>query len=199
MGGRILVVGATGILRPAVASLVAQGWTVYALARSAAELAVLAHASDASSVAVVPVAVDYTDVTALRAALQAALGAALPDSVGGIDAALIYAPAAGAETLAVLRRAVAGQTVELLTSAAAEPAHAVDPERRVAADAEPFDLAALAQPVPSPGEWWRLVLGWRPDRTWHSPAEISGAALRALQEQRNAVLGRVRPWSDRPS
>ncbi len=128
-----------------------------------------------------PVAVDYTDVDALRAALP-----------GPFDAALVYAPFAGQATLRVVRVAVVGPVVQLVTSAVAEPTHGD----------EPFDVAELPPPlrpsVASPGEWWRVVLGWRPDRRWHSPEEISGAGLQSVVQRRDLLLGAVRPWSDRP-
>lgn len=151
-------------------TLAKRGWTVAALARSGADLAALAEQCDG---AVQPVAVDYADVERLRSALP-----------GQFDAALVYAPQASAAVSALLRSAVSGPLIELVTSAAAEPA----------AD-EPFDFAALAGDA---RDRWTVLLGWRADRTWHSPAEISAAALRALDERRNVVLGLVRPWSDRP-
>lgn len=157
---------------------------MYALARSAPDLAALADAVDVSRGAVVPLAVDYTDVAALRAALAGSLG----DQ--SADAALIYAPGAGEQSLDALRRAASGPVVELVTSAAAQPTPG--------AEREPFDVAALTPPVRSPVQWWPVVLGWRADRTWHSPAQISAAALQALQARRDVVLGSVRPWADRP-
>lgn len=143
-----------------------------ALARSSADLAGLAEQCDG---VVQPVAVDYADVERLRSALT-----------GPFDAALIYAPQASAAVSALLRAAVSGPLIELVTSAAAEPN----------TDDEPFDPAA--QPSEA-GQRWTVLLGWRADRTWHAPAEVSAAALRALDERRNVVLGLVRPWSDRPT
>ncbi|MFB7087075.1 hypothetical protein [Streptomyces sp. NPDC056296] len=87
--------------------------------------------------------------------------------------------------------------VLLLTSAHAAPE---DED----ADAGPWSPALLpprARPTP---DCRLLVLGWRtrPEGSrWHTAEEISEAALRVLDAAppRDAVLGRVRPWSTRPS
>ena len=75
----------------------------------------------------------------------------------------------------------------LLTSAAARPVRD-----------EPFDLAS----VEVPEGCRRLVLGWAEDEgaaRWHSPEEISAAALDVLFTGHGRVLGVVRPWDRRPA
>ena len=186
----MLVVGATRILRPALEPLVTTGWTVTAVARTAEDLAALAVAFPGS---VRPMAVDYTDVAALRAALDETPGGGPTAGEFGrqlFDDALVYAPGADDAAWEVLRARVAGRIVQLLPSAAAAPR----------AD-EAFDFAALDPPPAGPpgSSWRRVLLGWRPDRTWHSPAEISAAAVHSLSAAGDVVLGAVRPWSERPA
>ncbi|RKS72490.1 hypothetical protein CLV35_2734 [Motilibacter peucedani] len=165
MPRRILVVGATRVLRPAVLRLADDGWRVVAVARTGDELERLADERRGS---IAPLAADRTRTKELRARLT---------SAGTLDAALVYAPGAPAALLAVLRRAVSGPVVQLLTSAAAAP--------------DGLMPAAPAQP------WHQVVLGWR-DGRWHTPEEVSAAALTALAEERDVVLGAVRPWAERP-
>ncbi|WP_204045090.1 hypothetical protein [Acrocarpospora phusangensis] len=74
-------------------------------------------------------------------------------------------------------RARAGRVVQVLTSAYAAP------------DAPPAPLAD--QP--------RLLLGWHPSKRWHTPEEISAAALRLTGHGDADVLGVTRPWDDRPA
>jgi nucleoside-diphosphate-sugar epimerase len=188
----ILVVGATGILRPAVLTLIEREEPVIAVARSRASLAALAEHSDLVTV----VSVDATDPGRLDAAL-----ASLPPC----DAAIVYAPAIGGratvtgrsgtvdspvsgagDSLDVLRHRVDGRVVLLLTSAAAHPGR------------DHFEVDDL-------GPWTerlvRLVLGWHGagvDARWHGPDEVSRAALQALDDGIERVVGRVRPWRDRP-
>ena len=165
-----MIVGATRILRPAVEVLVARGSPVVALARTQSDLDQL-RASHPD--AIDTVAVDYTDSKDLADMLA-----------GPYLAGLIYAPHADERTWAVLRRHVHGPVVEIVTSAAAAPA-----------DGEPFELAMVASPEP---QRHRLLLGWRPDGAWHSPGEVSSAAVDVLVSRRDAQLGSVRPWSARP-
>lgn len=160
---RVLVVGATGILAPAAAELVASGETVTGMARNP-------HGMPAG---VEPLVVDGRDAGAVRSAVEDRRW----------DAALVYCPAVTAETLAVLQGA-ADRIVEVRTSAAADPAH----RDLVAAD----DLVAAGDV---------LQLGWQPGEAgarWHTPREVSEAALEVLADGAGRVLGAVRPWSDRP-
>ena len=170
---RVLVAGATGILRPAVVDLTAAGHQVVALARDIDALARLAGPS------VAPAPVDASAPEALTAALAA---------VGPLDAALVYDPVLSGrpESWTSIRAAVHGRIVRILTSAAADTG---TPE---------FSVADLA---PGDADVVRLVLGWAgsgANSRWHTPLEISDAAGSALRSGREAVLGRVRPWPDRP-
>jgi hypothetical protein len=119
--------------------------------------------------AVTPIAVDWADVGAVRAALA-------PFT---FDQALLYCPTAPVRAVAAMRAAVTGRVVHLLTSAAVTPPSTIE------------DL-------PDDGSV-HVVLGWTADRRWHTPDELSAAALDALRTGADAVLGKVRPWSDRPA
>ena len=166
MHRRILVIGATRILRPAALRLADEGWEIVAMARTPEDLHRLAAERPGGIVALQG---DHRRLKVLRTLLKTA---------GRVDAALVYAPVAGPRTLALLRSAVGGPVVQLVTSAAAAP-------------------DAVLPPVPAQ-PWYQVILGWRADGTWHSPAEVSDAALTALAEERDLVLGAVRPWADRP-
>ncbi|MFD6054270.1 hypothetical protein [Agromyces sp. NPDC060279] len=119
------------------------------------------------------IAVDARDAAALRRALGARRWAR----------AVVYAPAVTDASLPVLRAAVDGPVVLVRTSAEAAPS----PE-------EP------GAPAPEPGPW-TLQLGWAPGAggaRWHTPEEISDAALAVLRDGAGRTLGAVRPWADRP-
>lgn len=186
-GGQVLIVGATRILRPAVATLSERAGSVTAVARSAADLGDLAAAYPGR---VTPLAADATahDFDAvLRAAAERA----------PLTGAVVYAPAVAPGTLAALVGAVvAGPVVVIATSKWAAPAASgTDTDAWT-----PDDLPAAAR---SEAPSRRLVLGWRGTgeaARWHTPPEISAAALALLDApaDRDAVLGTVRPWSSRP-
>lgn len=174
MSTRVLVVGATRILRPAVEELVASGGTVVAVARSPGELRELAAAHPGR---VVPAAADYADTNGFRDAVRAS--GATP------DAAVVYAPLATDATRSVLQELVCGPVVELLTSDIA------------AGYAYPFMLDCLP---PAPHlQWYRLVLGWTEQRNWHTRQQISTAALSVLADRRDWQLGVLTPFDDRPA
>lgn len=184
MTGAVLVVGGTAILRPAVVALRAAGRVVAVLSRSRDRLVAL----PAGTAGVVG---DLADPAGLAPVLAAP---------GHLSAGLAYLPdAAGAEgvpALAVLRAAVDGPLVVILTTAAA----AAGPERPVDLDAI---AANLRRRLVAAGDLRLLLLGWRPMRTgaparWHTPAEISAAALECLDDPTPRLLGVVRPWTDRP-
>jgi NAD(P)-dependent dehydrogenase (short-subunit alcohol dehydrogenase family) len=161
----VLVVGATGILRPATVSLAASGATVLAVARTRQDLERLADATPR----VVPVVVDCLRPDAVAVAL--ATTGRRPTS------GLCYCPAADAAGRRGLAALVDGPLLQLLPSAWAEPGAAV-PD--------------VGGPV--------LQLGWTDDPPrWHSADEVSAAALDVLASGMDGVLGRVRPWTDRPT
>lgn len=184
----MLVVGATGALQPAVRALAARGEIIYAVARPGPRLTALAAELGDS---VVPVPADYGNVCALRAAMAVAVPVS---SAAGIARAVLYCATAGDDAVSELVRPVRGRVVHVLTSASADPA-------RVGAPAPlPATLPAATGSV-------RLLLGWHMDAQqdvgatsrWHTPAEISAAALASLDDGRDRTLGTVRPWTDRPS
>ncbi|MEV5018895.1 hypothetical protein ACIGW1_06120 [Streptomyces sp. NPDC053780] len=185
----LLVVGATGALLPAVRTATARGATVTALARNASALRDLERGTGGAAR---PLARDFE-----APGLREALSRAARDRP--FTGALLYCPLATPATVRTLTEAVpAGRPVVLLLTSA----HAA-PEGEEG-DAGPWDPALLpsgARPAP---DCRLLVLGWRtrPEGSrWHTAEEISEAALRALDAAPpgDAVLGRVRPWSTRPS
>lgn len=91
--------------------------------------------------------------------------------------ALVYAPAVSDATLAFVRASTPGRCVLVRTSGAADPARGI-----------------LVVPRDT------LQLGWTtgPEPRWHTPEEVSAAALEVLDDGRPRTLGTVRPWSDRP-
>ncbi|MEU9635839.1 hypothetical protein AB0D80_15910 [Streptomyces tendae] len=194
----LLVAGATGALRPAVLAATARGDTVTALARTAGPLGELEHRTGGRAR---PLPRDY-EAPGLPEALA---GAARESPFTGT---LLYCPLATPATVRALTAAVepGRPVVLLLTSAHAAPdgevgGGAVGARGDGAALAwTPARLPAAARPVPG---CRLLVLGWRTEPEgprWHTPEEISEAALRVLDADpaRDAVLGRVRPWSSRP-
>jgi saccharopine dehydrogenase-like NADP-dependent oxidoreductase len=94
------------------------------------------------------------------------------------EAAIVYGPASSPESLEVLRAAVDGRVVVVRTSADADPA-----------------LGEVSLPDDT------LQLGWTGPAgaiRWHSAEAISDAALQVLADGDGRVLGRVRPWEERP-
>ncbi|MFJ4702027.1 hypothetical protein ACIP5N_28100 [Streptomyces sp. NPDC088768] len=185
----VLVVGATRVLRPSVRALVARGTAVTAVARDGRALAKLA-----------------AECGPLVRALAADAGApgfarALRDAGGhgGFTGALVYTPALPAPRAKDLLR---GTRVLILPSAWAAPDAA-----RTAPEAAGPSGASAWTPDDLPAETAgsrRLVLGWHATpgaSRWHTPAEISAAALALLDApaRTDAVLGEVRPWSARPA
>jgi NAD(P)-dependent dehydrogenase (short-subunit alcohol dehydrogenase family) len=114
VSGTVLVVGATGILRPAAVELARTSRPVVAMARRAGPLRSLAAEADDVST----MSVDYTDLPALESALHGVR----------TDTAIVYAPAADEATIDQLQEHVAGRFVRLLTSAWAAPG--CEPPRR---------------------------------------------------------------------
>lgn len=113
--------------------------------------------------------VDAHDLTALDAVLGTARW----------SAAIVYAPAVTDHALPRIAEAVDGRVVLVRTSAAADPAHGNEP--------------VLAPDV--------LLLGWVDDGAstrWHTPREVSDAALEVLADGAPRILGTVRPWERRP-
>lgn len=164
-----LVVGATGALRPAAVELARTGRTVIAVCRSAQRLADLA----ARRPTIRPAPTDYTDPQRLAEDLPP----------GPYEAALLYCPHAPVSARQVLAERTHGPVVELLTSAVADPG-------RVGLHLELADLPTVGTV--------RVLLGWADGPRWHTPSELSQAALAALADGQDRILGRVRPWEERP-
>ncbi|MGE6737182.1 hypothetical protein, partial [Streptomyces sp. NPDC059900] len=114
-----------------------------------------------------------------------------------LTGAVVYAPAVPPGTVArLVRPVVAGPLVLLVTSEWAAPG-------RPGTDAGPWTPNALPAEARSGAAGRLLVLGWHGEgRTarWHTPQEISAAALALLDAPagRDTALGALRPWSARP-
>ena len=106
----MLVIGATGILRPACLDLVRAGRPVLALARDVHRLSDLRRAAGPL------LALRSADCRALDSDRLALTGA---EGLGPLSGALVYCPTAPAELLDVVTRATHGPVVWLLTSAGA--------------------------------------------------------------------------------
>jgi hypothetical protein len=169
-----LVVGGTGILRPAAQTLAQRGWRVTVLARGATDEPPGWFAA----------AVDVMDTPALGAALDDAISAR-----GPFDLALVYAPTAPATSMQAIAGHVKGRLIYVLTSEWGAP----DADR-AARDAWAPDGAG------HPTQ--RVTLGWTygaEGARWHTPEEVSSATLDALESDASeTTLGTLRPWTDRP-
>ena len=170
-----LVVGGTGILRPAAQTLAERGWRVTVLARGATDEPPQQFAA----------AVDVRDTPALAAALDGAISAR-----GPFDLALVYAPTAPAASMEAIAGHVEGRLIYVLTSEWSAPE--ADRARREAW--APDGAGNLTQ---------RVTLGWTYGAEgvrWHTPEEVGRATLDALEHRASeTTLGTLRPWSNRPS
>jgi hypothetical protein len=180
----ILVVGATGILAPACASLVARGGAVLAVARTADDLDRL-----------------HADTLGAGGELSTLAADATSDGfVGRLEAlpltgGLVYAPATVGGATDRLAERLGRRLVEVVTSSYADPDSATYDDRWAGGELRPAGHT-------------RVVLGWAldentadrsgPQSRWHSPDEVSAAAVEALTTGRDRVLGLVAPWETRP-
>jgi hypothetical protein len=191
---RVLLVGGTGILAPALRALIADGTPTVVVGRDGER--VEAAAGGSLGPLVQPCIVDVTDARAWAAAVEGVAAA------GGVTDAVAYMPFAGADAWTALAGVVGRTLVPVLPSGAADPGGASIPVPAAARSAASVHV---------------LLLGWhgrgRGRTRWHTPEEVSAAALRALagSGQRVAAaelgvtgvdavytLGSLRPWSDRP-
>lgn len=172
--GPVLFVGGTGMLAPAVRAIAADR-QVFVVARR-----------PSPGDAIVPVRGDWAEPEVLAANVRRARGD------GPLFAAMIlwthtpYRAAVDAALSPQLRPDAV--VVTLYGSASASPA------------AAPLTVPPWHAP---PRRFRRLILGFADEpggRTrWLTDAEISGAALAALDDSAvEQVAGRIRPWSDRP-
>ena len=185
----ILVVGASGILRPAASSLLAAGTDVIAVGRESDRLGDL----DASTRGLrTSAALHVVAADASRPTFPAVVRRLLDSRRLRLDGAIVYAPASAPDVIEACVTAMGCAFVEVLTSQAAEP-RSTDHQWSVA-DLPPIEGCQRSRRR-------RLVLGWqRRDRVprWHNSEEISAAAVAALVLPGDRVLGSVTPWHDRP-
>ncbi len=165
----MLIVGATGVLRPAVLACVARGWTVVALARDQGRLDDLVAEVGGN---VATAAVDVYNAAALTAVL--ASGSLRSDD------AILYLAAddderenAAADRLSTAAR---GTVVRILTSRWAPTPPATAGRWPTAAGRRHLLLGVAEAHGDAPGRW-------------HTPEEISAAALHVLITRSDLVLG----------
>jgi len=180
----VVVIGATGTLRPASVTLAESGATVVAVARDTDRLDQLTADLAYAGGGVVSLAADAT-----RPDFPEVLGRLLRHRRLRMESVLAYGPATSTEVLDELLRLIDGVLVEILVSRHARPRG----DRPWTLD----DLPAVAEDGHR-----RLVLGWHREgdsARWHTTDEISSAALAALATPGDRVLGVVSPWPDRPT
>jgi hypothetical protein len=180
-----LVVGGAGILRPAALALLGGGHAVTATARTHASLDSLMRAAAGCPGEAYGIAGDYDRPGALALALANAVAAR-----GAFDLALVYAPGHALLARAALAAHPPAIMVDILTSGHGAPGIGEGDRRRAAARGRERSV--------------RLLLGWVADSggtRWHTPEEVSAAALSASRapDGSELVLGALRPWRDRPA
>ena len=166
----VLVVGATGILAPAVAELVAAGHRVLAVARTAADLDALAG-EYGERVRTLPA--DGTDPGFVPRVADAVVGRPLAG-------ALLYGPAIDHAGVTGVAGLSAGPVVHVLTSAASAPGHRL-PE-------PPAGVRRLLLGWHPTGRWHTAA-----------EVSAAAVALWEAGSEADRVLGVVRPWQERPS
>jgi hypothetical protein len=184
----VVVVGATGIFRPAVRTLVTRGRSVLAIARDPARLAAL---TQELGPLVSTAAADTRQPQVLARTLAS----------GRWTGALAYAPAMSDGGWVDLSEAVDGPIVQVWTSGVAAPGAGEPSDSDSSAHGARFDLSRLGPMAPHSV---RLVLGWTTGGRWHTPSEVSAAVIATLDaaeahQGATSVLGQLRPWSARPS
>ena len=178
-----LIIGATGILAPAVDTLTSRGWSVLAVARSEQRLRSLRSNRPLTYGAVHTLAADAEHPSFLRL-----LERRLRSSDLTLSATALYAPVTAVAVATALTKIVDGPIVEVLTSGIATPAF----------EGDRWSIDRLGGSGPTNV---RLVLGWRREfgtTRWHTPEEISAAVVATLADPRDRLLGTVTPWSERP-
>jgi NAD(P)-dependent dehydrogenase (short-subunit alcohol dehydrogenase family) len=183
-GGDVLVVGGTGMLRPAVHALADTGRRVVVVARRPDRALRGASSASVSVDAVVPVVADWAEPYHLADQVAAAFDGE------PIDAALLWIHSPHhRQVLAELDPLLApsATVVQLWGSARRDPS------------------AQATAPPPGygpPRAYRRVVLGYVRDGAgsrWLTDEEISQGALRALDDPAPVqIVGRTEPWSQRP-
>lgn len=175
-GRRVLVLGASGILAPVVGVCTSRGHTVVAVGRSQERLSSLRSRGTGA-----------LQLVSADAGSGAGLGQVV--AAGPFDAAVLYGPAVPARHRAVLLEQVHGRAVIVVTSEAADPSRASGPPAALAASRDREGDAVV-------------LLGWSAEPRgprWHTPREVSAAAIEALDTGDDVVVGQVRPWEQRPA
>ena len=186
----VLVVGASGILKPAALYLLGDGLDVIGVARSRPRLAELAQAANNVTQSA---ALHVLQADAREIGLAGQVERLIDQRRLRLDAVLVYGPAT---TDAVVERLLLATDcpVELiLTSRWADPTTA----------GHEWSLSDLPEVEQKDRDRLRrLVLGWRRRNgisRWHDAVQISAAALDAITTSGDQLLGTVTPWSERPA
>lgn len=175
---KVVVVGATGVLAPLARSLIVGGWKVVGVGRHRDRLEALAAEVEGSFLAIVADATADDFLPRLTGAIEGSR----------VESAVVYQPAISEENLRRLVELTTGRVVVVCTSRTAAPT------------ASPEDAWSLRELTVSPDSVNRLVLGWHRDPArWHDAAEISAAAADVFTNGEDAVLGVLRPWTERPA
>ncbi len=168
------MVGGSSVLAPLVVEELRRGHEVVAVTRKHDHLSAIESGTGVLRVVV--------------ADAQTSKGVATIAAAGPFDAAAIYVPATDDLLLGGLVGHVSGRSVLVATSAVANPdAGAPLPMAMEAIRPRTQDVV--------------VVLGWEglaSQTRWHSPTEISVAVARALDNGEDCVVGRLRPWDQRP-
>lgn len=179
---RVLIVGGTGMLRPATRQLIADGHEVVVVARHPER----AVAGTEAAAGLHLVSADWQRPAELVDRIAEKVGDLLPDR-----AILWVHDPPGQRLHDQLGRVLTpdATVVRLLGSATHDPA-------RGSAEVEPPPVYA------PPRDYRTVVLGFEGEGVatrWLTDEEISGGALAALSDPRpTRTVGRTEPWSDRP-
>ncbi len=175
----ILVVGGTGMLRPAVHDLLAEGARVLVVARRPERAATGTSLDDKLR----PIVADWTDPSLWQETVRTALGGRR------LHEALLWAHTPYDQEI---HRSLDGMITPTATVV----------QLWGSADANPRSSRAWPEEYQPPRDYRRVVLGFAdsPAGTrWLTDREISEGAINALREPTaEQVVGRVEPWTDRP-
>ncbi|MFJ4922210.1 hypothetical protein [Streptomyces sp. NPDC088725] len=187
-----LVIGGTGMLAGVVHGLVADGWRTTVVARGERSLGTLADRTTGRD-RVMTLPADYSDPGGFRSALEQAVG-----EVGRFQLAVLWVHTPSRD-----------DALPVVAGALTEDAVVVDVRGSVVADPtrnKPLPPSALAA---SPRDYRPVVLGFTDGPAgprWLTHHEISDGVLSAARapaasaapDEHGWVVGRVRPWHDRP-
>lgn len=185
----VLLVGASGILKPAALYLLGDGLDVIGVGRSRPRLADLSQAvhNVTQSAALHVLQADARESVVAREVERLVEQRRL-----SLEGVVVYEPATSEPVVESLLELSECPVVEILTSRWARPT-----------GDEPWTLHDLPPVDPAHRDRVRrLVVGWRRRNnisSWHDAVQISAAALEALAVPGDQVLGHLSPWSDRPA